>query len=102
MPVGIPQITATRVANAKLVGSAVVHKNLADGFASASGGYSRRVGDTVGKLDCRRGKNAVSSRASGKSVLNGLDVYRVVRARKQWREIEELVGWLVVGMENLQ
>ncbi len=57
---GIKQIAAARAANADFVVNArVVHKNTPDGFACASGGHGRRVGDVgVGKRDGVCGKRA--------------------------------------------
>ena len=95
--VGIPQITAARVANSYLVKRiAGVHKNTADGFASASGGYGRGVGCVGGKIagvPCKRGRTR-------QPYSYGLDVFWVVGAGKQGSKIERRIGWLVGGVDE--
>lgn len=72
------------MANADFVLGVVVHKNTADGFASASGGHGRGIGSITAKKS---------------SHLNRLDVSRVVSAGKQGRKGNQLIGWLVGGVK---
>lgn len=79
------------VANSNLIETrGVVHKNTADGSARVANGDCRSI--------CSVRKKSTTEYASGHSLLNGLDVYRV-GAGKQRRERKELIGWLVVDVK---
>ena len=90
---GISQIGARCAANANLVKIGVVHKNTADGFASASGGHGRRVGGVVLKVVLVCAELPKSMRGLQPPCYRS-DVFRV-GAGKQGSKIEKGIGWLV-------